>query len=181
MAHLTCECIKIEQNPQERETKSIIMLFLFQTPLQWFLKAHSNVLGSLWAQKDKCWFPITELVTVTSLLGDQQQPPAPLLYNPNVFLPLIALNLKGRIQTKPKIFLFFGSHNASNPSGSEEIPRWGAQTQHSPSFCSQRMWGDIPWPGSAKRTLPASNLLRSKAPTKAFSSLNTCCGMKCFP
>lgn len=124
---------------------------------------------------------ITELKIVTPLPGDQHWPPAPHLYKPNVLLPFLALNIEeeSRQSQRCSRSLASLSHNASKPSGSKETPRWGAQTQQSPSVCSQgpvllRMSGDGAWPGSAKPTLPGSRLPSSKAPTKAFFSVSTC-------
>lgn len=77
--------------------------------------------------KDKCWFHITELETVTPLPGDEHQPPAP-----TCTTPFIALNSKGESGQSQRCSCSLESlsHNASNPSGSEEIPLWwSAQTQ----------------------------------------------------
>lgn len=106
---------------------------------------------------------------MTPLPGDQHWPPDPHLYNPNVFLPFLALNIReesGQSQRFSRS-LASPSHNASNPSGSKETPRWSAQTQQSPSFRPQRMCGDVPWPGSAKPTLPTYQ--GAKLPRKPFS------------
>lgn len=135
-----CACIKIDQNPQEKkETKSIIILFLLQKTLQWFLKAPSSVVGSLWAQKARTSVGFTSL----PLPGYQHRPPAPRLYNPDVFFPFIALNTEEESRQSQRCFCSLASlsHNASNPCGSEEMPRWSAQTQLPEDvWCQSMAW-----------------------------------------
>lgn len=189
MAHLTCKCLKIDQTQQRRKQNPLLSFSYLRNHCSGFWK-HAPMCWDLYEhRRQRCGLVhITELNTVTPLPGDQHWPPAPHLYKPNVLLPFLALNVEEESRQSQRCSRSLTSltHNASKPSGSKETPRWSAQTQQSPSVCSQgpvlvRMSGDGAWPGSAKPTLPGSRLPRSKAPTKAFFSVSTCYGMKCFP